>query len=207
MKSFGALFLIVITGLTTSWYSLLVVTADKLGPGNLNSSVSFAGEDIVVHADEGLAARGKDVYLEMGCALCHTQQVRRPGYGGDLDREWGSRQAVPRDYLLQKNVILGNKRQGPDLSNVGARHDAAWLYVHLFRPGINSEVTTMPDYSFLFEKKELDITPSSNALQLAGNDTIEEGYEIVPTKDAEALVAYLQSLNLDYDLPESRRVR
>jgi len=207
MKSFGALFLIVIIGLSASWYSLLVVSANKLGPSNLTSSVSFAGEDVIVPADEGLAGRGKVVYIEMGCAHCHTQQVRRPGYGGDLNRDWGARQAVPRDYLLQKNVILGNKRQGPDLSNVGARHDAAWLYAHLFKPSINSVVTTMPDYAFLFKKKELDTTPTANALQLKGNEAIEEGYEIVPTEDAEALVAYLQSLNLDYDLPESRRIR
>ena len=34
----------------------------------------------------GLAARGMLVYRELGCAACHTQQVRRPAFGTDKER-------------------------------------------------------------------------------------------------------------------------
>jgi hypothetical protein len=32
-----------------------------------------------------------------------------------------------------------------------------------------------------------------------------EGYQIIPTERAHNLVAYLDSLRLDYDVPESKR--
>ena len=207
MKNFASLFLIVFLGIAVSWFCLLVVGARALNPGTLDTTLTVAGDDVVITGTVGMAGRGKEVYQELGCVLCHTQQVRRPGFGGDLDRDWGSRQTVARDFVLQKNAILGNKRNGPDLSNVGARHDSAWFFAHLNDPKTHVDVTTMPTYPFLFEKKEMSGSSSANALKLEGNATPEEGYEVVPTQDAVALVAYLQSLNLDYDLPESKRVK
>ena len=41
--------------------------------------------------------------------------------GKDLERGFGQRVSVPRDYIMQSNVLLGYSRLGPDLSNVGAR--------------------------------------------------------------------------------------
>ena len=63
----------------------------------------------------GLAARGMLVYRDLGCAACHTQQVRRPGFGTDQERGWGDRQSVARDYIYQTRVQLGQTRIGPDL--------------------------------------------------------------------------------------------
>ena len=34
----------------------------------------------------GIAARGQLVYEDLGCASCHTQQVRRPSFGSDKAR-------------------------------------------------------------------------------------------------------------------------
>ena len=103
--------------------------------------------------------------------------------------------------------MLGSKRMGPDLSNVGARHDAAWFYTHLYNPSSSAEATTMPSYHFLFREKEVTDGATSTALDLSGNETMPDGMEMVPTEKAVALVAYLQSLNLDYDLPESKRIK
>lgn len=208
MKNFAALFALVFCGLAASWFCLLIVGAKTLGPGKLDSTLTVAGEDVVITGTEGLAAQGKQVYRDLGCATCHTQQVRRPDYGGDLDRGWGSRQSVARDYMLQETVILGARRQGPDLSNVGARHDAAWFFEHLYDPYIHAKASTMPSYPYLFHTKELvEGTATSDALDLQGNAAPRDGYEVVPTHRAIALVAYLQSLNLDYDLIESKRVK
>src|ERR1700688_2573673 len=49
----------------------------------------------------GVANQGQRVYRDLGCAECHTQQVRRPGLGSDQARGWGDRQNVARDYIYQ----------------------------------------------------------------------------------------------------------
>ncbi|MDA9764619.1 cbb3-type cytochrome c oxidase subunit II, partial [Opitutales bacterium] len=125
----------------------------------------------------------------------------------DFDRDWGGRQSVATDYALHDNAMLGSRRFGPDLSNVGARRDAEWLFMHLYKPSLHADATTMPDYPQLFQEKEFSGTPAVNALDLQGNDTPAEGTEVVPTAKGVALVAYLQSLNLDYDLTESKRLK
>jgi cytochrome c oxidase cbb3-type subunit 2 len=207
MKNFGSLFFIVFCGIAASWICLLVAGAHSLNSSKLETTLSVGGDDIIIAGTEGLAAQGQQVYRSLGCVACHTQQVRRPGYGGDLDRDWGARQSVARDYVLHDQVMLGSKRMGPDLSNVGARHDAAWFYSHLNDPWKHADVTTMPSYPFLFKQEERSGPSSVNALEIEGNDAPAEGFEVVPTDKAVALVAYLQSLNLDYDLPESKRVK
>ena len=64
----------------------------------------------------------------------------------------------------------------------------------------------MPPYAFLYEKRLIaqNGEPSAKALKLPSAFAPDEGYEIVPTQRAEALVAYMQSLKLDYSLPEAR---
>ena len=71
----------------------------------------------------GLAERGRLVYQDLGCLYCHSQQVRRPGFGADTERGWGERQSVARDYVNDKRVYLGTMRTGPDLRNIGGQRD------------------------------------------------------------------------------------
>lgn len=211
MKNFAALFTVIFSGIATSWVCLLVVSASNLSVSELNPSIIDPSDPdkktILVASSEGLAGAGLQVYREMACANCHTQQVRRPGYGGDFDRDWGGRQSVAPDYVLQDIAMLGTRRMGPDLANVGARRDAEWLFLHLYKPTLHAEATTMPAYPQLFREKEFSGTPAANALNLEGNDRAAKGTEIVPTEKAVALVAYLQSLNLDYNLPEAEKIK
>ena len=62
---------------------------------------------------------GRDVYMSEGCFYCHSQQVRDPQYGPDMERGWGSRRTVARDYVQEDIPLLGSMRLGPDLSNFG----------------------------------------------------------------------------------------
>jgi cytochrome c oxidase cbb3-type subunit II len=153
----------------------------------------------------GAAARGQKVYDDLNCASCHTQQVRRPDFGSDKGRGWGDHQSVARDYIYEARVQLGHSRLGPDLANVGARktpYDAEDLYKLLY-----TGAGTMPAYKFLFEERSLADRQSTNsALKLRGNLAPPEGFEIVPTPRAQALVAYLLSLNHAYEYPEARPV-
>jgi cytochrome c oxidase cbb3-type subunit 2 len=152
----------------------------------------------------GLAARGQLVYDDLGCASCHTQQVRRPSFGSDKARGWGDRQSVARDYIYQTRVQLGETRLGPDLSNVGARkpaYDAEDFYQLLYAGRGN-----MPAHQFLFDDRAVIGQVSAHALRLTGALAPAAGREIVPSHRAEALVAYLLSLNNAYEYPEARPV-
>lgn len=155
----------------------------------------------------GLADQGRVVYQDLGCVSCHTQQVRRPGFGGDTARQWGARQSVARDYIREKTVFLGTSRLGPDLRNLAARSyaDEAYLYTILYAPHAVAPGTLMPSYSFLFDVHP--IRPgqaSTHALKLTGKAAPGAGIEVVPTMRARALVAYLRSLNDTYEYPEAK---
>ncbi len=153
----------------------------------------------------GVAAQGQLVYQDLGCAVCHTQQVRRPDFGSDKARGWGDHQSVARDYVYDTHVQLGESRIGPDLANVGGRktpYDEEDFLTLLY-----AGTPLMPSYRFLFETRSLKgRQPSDDALSLHGALTPAPGTEIVPTRRARALAAYLLSLNHPYEYPEARPV-
>lgn len=153
----------------------------------------------------GVAARGQIVYADLGCAACHTQQVRRPDFGSDQARGWGERQSVARDYVHQARPQLGRMRVGPDLTNLAGRKpsapDAADL-AKLLYVGSPSH----PSYAFLFATREIAGEPSPKAVKLTGRLAPPVGSEVVPSERAQSLIAYLLSLNTVYDYPESRPV-
>lgn len=150
----------------------------------------------------GVAARGQLVYQDLGCAACHTQQVRRPGFGSDKERGWGDRQSVARDYIYQSRPQIGASRIGPDLANYGARADKAGMIPERLIAWLYTAHGAMPGYPFLFETRKVVGQHSDKALKVAA----AAGYEIVPTRRAEDLAAYLLSLNNAYEYPEARPV-
>ena len=55
--------------------------------------------------------------------------------GSDIDRKWGTRRTVARDYMFDQQVFLGTSRLGADLTNVGVRQtDPQWFYRILYNP-------------------------------------------------------------------------
>jgi cytochrome c oxidase cbb3-type subunit 2 len=96
-------------------------------------------------------------------------------------------------------------RTGPDLSNIGARQpDANWHHQHLFEPRTVTDWSIMPAYRYLYKTRKIVGEPSRDAVQgLRGPHAPKPGYEVVPTEEAKALVAYLLSLKKNYKLPES----
>jgi cytochrome c oxidase cbb3-type subunit 2 len=152
----------------------------------------------------GLAVMGQRAYASSGCIYCHSQQVRQVGYGSDLERGWGARPTVARDYMREKPAFLGTMRTGPDLTNIGARQPSAmWHHQHLYQPGVVSPGSIMPSYRYLYRLQKIQGQRSANAIDLLPPDTAPDGYEVVPTHEAEVLVAYLLSLNRNYPLPEA----
>ncbi len=212
MKNLPLLFCGIFFALAFSFTGLILSSNIQLG--NLQPTTETLEEDgSMVEGDPmfpvkipGLAQRGKEVYIDQGCIYCHTQQTRRAGFGADIDRGWAPRQTVARDYIYQDRVLLGSMRTGPDLVNVGGRPlTADWHHQHLYNPQITSPGSTMPPFPYLYEVKQIEGVPSKNALSFPPGSEYapEAGYEVIPTERAEALVAYLLSLKINYSLPEA----
>jgi cytochrome c oxidase cbb3-type subunit 2 len=89
--------------------------------------------------------RGRAVYIAEGCMGCHSQYVR-PHHPVD-QKLYGPHRPLDRTAAPP---LLGLRRQGPDLSNVGSRHDAAWLRHHLQDPRADNPASAMPSYRHLF---------------------------------------------------------
>jgi cytochrome c oxidase cbb3-type subunit 2 len=210
---FRAFVLPVLASFLFMW--LLFVVAPWSELGHLPPVINAADNSITPGDRPNEAHVGEGVYAANGCVYCHTQQVRADTSGADLVRGWGTadnddgkpvtRRSFPRDYIWDRQVFLGNSREGADLSNVAQRYpDAGKLYDFLYDPRLPDIHTSMPAYRFLFITRRIDGQPSQDALVLPREDAPPAGFEIVPTPEARALVAYLLSLKNDYSLPEEK---
>jgi len=213
MKNLPLLFLGIFFTLAFSWAGLILSSQIQYGslvpttPTLDEDGNPMAGETAHPRTPSGFAEQGKRVYIKEGCMYCHSQQVRPEGFGADFERGWGPRQSVPRDYILQKRVLLGTMRTGPDLANVGGRPlNSDWHHQHLYNPQITSEGSLMPPFAYLYEVREIEGAPSPNAVPIpaASPYAPPEGYEVIPTQEAHALVEYLLSLKINYELPEAK---
>ena len=215
MKNIALLFCGILFTIAFSYTGLIL--ASQLQFGSLLQTTSEIDEDgkqiegdtLFPRRESGIALQGKQVYIDLGCIYCHSQQIRRQGYGADIDRGWGVRATVARDYIMQERVLLGTMRTGPDLANVGGRFAGdggrEWHHQHLYNPQLTSKGSIMPPYPFLYEVREIEGQPSPDAVKIPVDSPHSPGagYEVVPTRRAVALVEYLLSLKVDYSLPEA----
>lgn len=126
--------------------SLAALAADWLFP-NSNPSAS----PTAAHLDSAVE-RGRQTYISEGCIHCHSQYVR-PNSPDVL--MWGPTRSVEQ-VRLERPPLIGNRRQGPDLSQVGGRRSALWLKAHLVAPAEVSGASIMPSYAFLFRDQRGD---------------------------------------------------
>jgi len=96
--------------------------------------------------------RGRQVYISEGCINCHTQFVR-PNSPDVL--MWGPTESLQK-LRRERPPLIGNRRQGPDLAEVGGRRSALWLKQHFFNPPVVSGTSIMPSYVFLFRDERGD---------------------------------------------------
>lgn len=187
--------------LALSWVGAIL--ANQLGYGAVTPHYDELEGKSFPAAQPGIVARGEAVYNDLGCAACHTQQVRRADLGADIARGWGERASVGRDYLMEKGVQLGSNRIGPDLRNVGARIEDESAYLQmLYAPETVFESGNMPAYKFLFEVSEVVGERSADALDVVS----EPGTQVVATERARALAAYLAYRHDTYAYPETHYV-
>src|SRR5580698_774493 len=201
MRNGALLFLGLFAALGVSWAGIIIGSSDQFGA--LAPYYDAASDQTYPSGMAGVAARGQLVYRDLNCASCHTQAVRRLGFGADQARGWGTRQSVARDYIYQPFPQLGEARIGPDLTNFATQSPIAVAPAGIYEL-LYTGRDGMPGYPFLFETRKIVGEASPRALHFAGL-AVPPGYELVPNARAEALVAYLQSLSSSFnDYPEAK---
>jgi len=151
-----------------------LVISSQVQLGSLGPAPAEEGGPLFPSREPGLAIQGRAVYVSLGCVSCHTQQVRPAGQGSDIARGYGVRASVARDYVLQKPVLLGERRIGPDLANYGARVKGL--------DGVHAAIKHDGQFAFLYAGAKQEVA----------------------SERAVALVAYLKSLRQDYSSPEAK---
>ena len=108
------------------------------------------------------------------------------------DKVFG-RPSAPGDFAYQTPELLGSERTGPDLTDVGMRRGSeVWQYMHLYNPRSVVPESIMPSFSWLFQTED-KAPPGVTAVPLPVGFEPAHGV-VLPTHQAQALVAYLLSL-------------
>lgn len=96
-----------------------------------------------------LLRHGRDIYVGEGCWHCHSQFVR-PVSNESL--RYGP-VAKTEEYQneLQRPVLFGTRRVGPDLSREGGRRSSDWHAAHFVNPPLLSPHSPMPRYTWFFD--------------------------------------------------------
>jgi len=143
---------------------------------------------------------GRDIYIREGCTVCHTQMVRTLQF----ETARYGHYSVAGEDVYERPFLWGSKRTGPDLARVGGRYSDDWHRAHLANPRMVVPASNMPAYPWLFDNvlDGKDIVAKMSALRTLGVPYTDEdiaGAEaaVAGVSEAEAVIAYLQSLGLN----------
>jgi cytochrome c oxidase cbb3-type subunit II len=147
-----------------------------------------------------LELEGRDVYIREGCHVCHTQMVR--ALRAEAER-YGHYSMAGED-VYEHPFLWGSKRTGPDLARIGKRYSDDWHRAHLADPRAVVPQSNMPAYPWLFDAVLTgdDTAAKQRVLRTLGvpytDDDIAQARSAVEGRtEADALIAYLQSLGID----------
>ena len=142
---------------------------------------------------------GRDVYVREGCYLCHSQMIRP--FRAETERY--GHYSVAGEYVYDHPFQWGSKRTGPDLARVGGRYSDEWHRVHLLNPRDVVPESNMPGYPWLAESPADAglIEAKMKALRVVGvpytdAEIAKAREELKDKTEADALIAYLQSLGI-----------
>jgi cytochrome c oxidase cbb3-type subunit II len=176
--------LVMIVGGSTLVYAGLAFMMGVLPGVELSRVPAGAGVEPLT----ALQAQGREVYVANGCSYCHTQQVRPV----DEDKVFG-RPSAASDFTYQTPELLGSERTGPDLTNIGVRQPSSvWQYIHLYDPRAVVPESIMPSFDWLFKVVD-QAPPGVSPVPLPTAYAPVRGV-VVPTREAQALIAYLAAL-------------
>jgi cbb3-type cytochrome c oxidase subunit II len=133
--------------------------------------------------------RGRQVYISEGCISCHSQYVR-PDTTDEI--MWGPTTPLVQIHM-QRPPLIGNRRQGPDLAQVGTRRSPLWLRAHLVDPAELSYRSPMPSYAFLFgDERGPDLVAYLTSLHTSSSDYSERQSQWQPDAAAWAAASSAQ---------------
>jgi cytochrome c oxidase cbb3-type subunit 2 len=147
-----------------------------------------------------LELEGRDIYIREGCHVCHTQMVRALQF----ETARYGHYSVAGEDAYEHPFLWGSKRTGPDLTRVGGRYSDDWHRAHLVDPRSVVPNSNMPAYPWLFDDllSGEDTPAKMNVLRTLGvpytdADVAGARDAVAGRPEADALVAYLQSLGVD----------
>ena len=168
-----------------------------------------------------LELQGRDIYVQEGCYVCHSQMIRP--FRSETERYGEYSKAG--EFIYDKPFQWGSKRTGPDLAREGTgnlKKSDGWHFRHFREPSSMSEGSIMPAYPFLIEQNiDTSITAAKiNAMRslgvpyekgyekFANQDLMTqangirinlkiEGIEVPANREVIALIAYMQRLGKD----------
>jgi cytochrome c oxidase cbb3-type subunit I/II len=132
---------------------------------------------------------GRDIYVRVGCYLCHSQMIRP--FRDEVARygEYSKAGEFVYDHPFQ----WGSKRTGPDLARVGGKYPDSWHYNHMMDPQSMSPGSIMPSYPWLYndEIDTLRIPKMIWAMRKLGVP-YPDGYEQKAVQDLDAQARTVQ---------------
>ena len=182
---------------------MMILIAVAVSFGGIIEIIPLVSQKVVTEPIEGLKPltplqlEGRDIYIQEGCSVCHSQMVRP--LRAEVERY--GHYTVAGELVYNHPFLFGSKRTGPDLARVGALYSDDWHRVHLMDPRSVVPESNMPAFPWLFEKKlDLEVTPKKlKALQMLGvpytdEDIANAAKGLEDKTQADALIAYLQQL-------------
>lgn len=124
---------------------------------------------------------GRKIYVGEGCWHCHSQFVRP--VSNESKRFGPVAHTAEYQNALQRPVLFGTRRVGPDLSREGGRRSNDWHAVHFYQPSKLSHNSPMPEYPWLFDTVQADRD---------GDGTPETHHD--PNERGLAIITYVQWL-------------
>ncbi len=189
----------------TSNFLMIVLILLVVAVGGLVEIVPLFFQKTTTQPIEGvkpltaLQLAGRDVYVREGCYNCHSQMIRP--FRAETMRY--GHYSVAGEFVYDHPFQWGSKRTGPDLHRVGGKYSDDWQRIHLANPRDVVPESNMPAYPWL-EKTAVDaeaLPAHMKALRTVGVPYTDAQIAAAPADakgktEADALVAYLQSLGL-----------
>ena len=149
---------------------------------------------------DALRLMGKDVYVQNGCYLCHSQMIRALRF----ETERYGHYSTAAESVYDRPFQWGSKRTGPDLARVGGKYSDDWQRLHLMNPRQLVPESNMPGYPWLAQNKldGADVQARMRTLRMLGDPYTDAQIAAAPAAVAgktqmDALIAYLQGLGID----------
>ncbi|MEP6897245.1 MAG: cytochrome-c oxidase, cbb3-type subunit II [Rhodanobacter sp.] len=153
-----------------------------------------------VHPYDALRLMGRDVYVQNGCYLCHSQMIRALRF----ETQRYGHYSTAAESVYDRPFQWGSKRTGPDLARVGGKYSDDWQRLHLMHPRQLVPQSNMPGYPWLAQNKldGADVQARMRTLRRLGDPYTDAQIAAAPAAVADktqmdALIAYLQGLGID----------